>query len=68
MLMTIVLPLFLSAMHFYTAPFYKIYTNKLQLMIAPLAIIPLFCNVNIDVAILSNLVFIENAYIACYII
>ena len=50
--------LFLSAMHFFTAPMKKRYTNKLQILIAPLALIPLFMFTNVDVAILSVLVLI----------
>lgn len=68
LIITIVLPLFLAAMHFFTAPFKKLYDNKLQILIAPLAIIPFFCFTNIDVAILSALVLIQNGYIAWYVI
>jgi len=66
LLMFIITPLFLAAMHFYTAPFKKRYTNKVQTLVVPLALVPFFFFTNIDIAILSALVFIQNGYIAWY--
>ena len=36
----VITPLFLAALHFYTAPFKRRYTNKLQILIVPLAFVP----------------------------
>ena len=57
LLMFIVLPLFCAAMHFYTADIRKHYKSRVQIIIVPLALIPLFCFTNIDIAILSVIVF-----------
>ena len=56
LLMFIILPLFLAAMHFYTADIRKHYKSKVQILLVPLALIPLFYFTNIDIAILSVIV------------
>ena len=68
LLITIILPLFLAAMHFFTAPFRKRYTSRVQILICPAAVIPLFCFTNIDIAILSVLVLVQNGYISWWVI
>ena len=66
LLMFVITPLFLAAMHFYTAPFKRRYTNKLQIFVVPLAFLPYFFFTNIDICILSTLVLIQNGYICWY--
>lgn len=66
MLALIILPMFLFAMHFYTAPFRKRYRNKRQILIVPLALVPPFFFTNIDILILSIIVLLQNGYIAWY--
>ena len=58
LLLFIITPLFLLAMHFYTAPFRRRYRNKRQILLAPLAVIPLFLFTNIDICILSVIVLV----------
>ena len=62
----IILPLFYSAMHFYTAPFRRRYTGTIQVVICPAALIPLFFWQNIDICFLAALVLMMNLYIAWY--
>ena len=66
LLMFVITPLFLAAMHFYTAPFKRRYTNKLQILIVPLAFIPYFFFTNVDICILSTIVLLQNGYITWY--
>jgi len=54
----IIVPMFFSAMHFFTAPFRKRYRSRVQILTAPLALVPFFFFTNIDVAILAALVLI----------
>jgi len=58
LLLTIITPMFFAAMHFYTAPLRRKYTNKLQILSVPFAVIPFFYFTNVDVAILSGLVLV----------
>ena len=54
----IIMPLFIVAMHFYTAPFKKKYRNKVQILLLPLAFVPLFNYTNIDIAIMGAIVLV----------
>ena len=62
--MTIIVPMFIAAEYFYTAPFKRRYKSRFQILIAPIAIIPLFFFTNYDVAILSAFVLLLYVYIA----
>lgn len=66
MLFFIILPLFYGAMHFYCAPFRKRYTRRTQVLICPIALVPLFFWQNIDICFLAILVLLMNLYIAWY--
>ena len=68
LIFVIILPLFLAAMHFYTASFKKRYFSKVQIMVVPLATIPFFFFTNIDIVIMSAIVLLQNGYIAWYTI
>lgn len=60
--------LFLSTMHFFTAPMRRRYTNKLQLLIGPVAFLPCFLFTNIDVLLLAVFLLLQFGYIAWYMI
>ena len=66
MLFFIILPLFYGAMHFYCAPFRRRYTGKSQVLVCPIALVPLFYWQNIDICFLAALVLLMNMYIAWY--
>ena len=68
LLLTIILPLFIAAMHYYTAPYKYYYASRVQTLALPLAIVPFFFFQNWDVAILSGFVLILNGYITWQII
>ena len=66
MLFFIILPLFYGAMHFYCAPFRKRYIGKSQVLVCPIALVPLFYWQSIDICFLAGLVLLMNIYIAWY--
>lgn len=68
LLLGIIMPLFLLAMNFYTAPFKKRYRSKVQILVTPFALIPIFCFTNWDIVIMSVIVLLQNGYIGWYII
>lgn len=66
MMLFIIMPMFLFGMHFYTAPYNRRYRNRRQILTVPLALIPFFFFTNIDIAIMSGIVLLQNGYIAWY--
>ena len=58
LLACVILPLFMGAMHFYTAAINRNYRSKVQVLALPICFVPFFLFTNVDVAILTGFVLI----------
>ena len=68
LLIFIIMPMFLVALHFYTAPTKKYYPCKLQALLAPIAFIPMFLFKSWDILFMSVHVLFLNGYCAYYLV
>ena len=62
----IVIPMFVLALRFWTAPVYLNYTIKLNAFVVPLALVVVFFAQHVDVILLGILVLIMNIYVFWY--
>ena len=65
-LVLIIFPMFFGAMHFFVAPVKRRYKTTIQLVLAPILLVPIFFWQNIDICILGIFVLILHFYMCWY--
>lgn len=63
----VVLPLFMLGLRFITSPMDYPYSSKLNSLLGPCGVVPLFIYSSIDVLCLSVLVMLMNLYVTSYL-
>ena len=62
----VILPLYILALRFWTAPVYINYTSKVNSLLVPFSMLPMFLSKHIDIIMLGVLVFFMNFLVFCY--
>lgn len=66
LLFLVIVPLYIYALKFWTSPVYINYTSKMNSLLLPFSMMPMFLSYNIDIILLGILVFVMNFLVFCY--
>jgi len=62
----VIVPLYIYGLKFWTSPVYINYTSKMNSLLVPFSMLPMFLSYNVDIILLGVLVFVMNFLVFCY--